>query len=184
MKPCNSPEQLYFIMFWTNKQDQVGEICEAEERGVHFSPGLGKGSGCQEKLWILGRALAVIRPTQLSLPRTWQRVSNPTSRARKQYLGCQFWAPLAPCRDTDLLGTAKFKTASQNLTVPGTGSLCGVLHLNPSHGTVHTLLVPLQPLNIQAEPEGTHKPKQTWSLGVATTCAKTQPALERGSVLL
>lgn len=45
---------------------------------------------------------------QLSLPRTLQRVSNPTGRARKQNLGCQLWVPLAPSRDTNLLGTAIF----------------------------------------------------------------------------
>lgn len=38
---------------------------------------------------------------QSSLPRTLQRVSNPTSRARKQNLGCQFWVLLAPGRDTN-----------------------------------------------------------------------------------
>lgn len=57
------------------------------------SAGAVRRAGC-DKAILLGAL-------QLSLPRTLQRVSNPTSRARKQNLGCQFWVLLAPSRDTN-----------------------------------------------------------------------------------
>lgn len=41
----------------------------------------------------------------------------------KQNPGCQFWVLLAGSRDTNLLGTAKFKAASQSLVVPGSGNV-------------------------------------------------------------